>query len=406
MIVRVGLPGGKVITLREPGDLDRWQTTLRHLYKTGDALCYCVPTGVKLAICKMHSSAAERYYLRSHSSTSGDHDPGCLFGPSAPRAHPAPEPVAEGDLLHLEGGLRRRQIRERNESLAAPSGLRSSGPPDTTYLALLRRLIERAGLNAFEPARPMLGPCAAWKALLDAANLRTSEGNLASLLLALPPGGERDDVAPFVQRAAGIIASAQREQRRVVIIAEVGALDVPKGEASRFFIKGMRQTQWHCAWRRDHAEALLRRYALAAGVLGERGGRVIIAGSFDVDPGSKTLWFRYGALLGAAKPIIPVESKYELQLALRLIDEGRAFRKPLTVEDGLLPDFELLDVGADPLPLEVFGMETPSYVQRMREKIALYGVRYGHGRWWSWKPTDGPIPSLPAPLGVRRRASD
>jgi len=55
----------------------------------------------------------------------------------------------------------------------------------------------------------------------------------------------------------------------------------------------------------------------------------------------------------------------------------------------LFPDFVLKDVsGVDALPMEVFGMNTPDYLQRKQEKTAHYDKEYGQGRWWCWKAAD------------------
>ncbi|WP_223815738.1 MULTISPECIES: DUF1173 family protein [Pantoea] len=55
----------------------------------------------------------------------------------------------------------------------------------------------------------------------------------------------------------------------------------------------------------------------------------------------------------------------------RLWEEKRAFIKPLRYdgEEDVFPDFVLTDVpGTEVLPMEVFGMNTPDYLQRRREK--------------------------------------
>lgn len=35
--------------------------------------------------------------------------------------------------------------------------------------------------------------------------------------------------------------------------------------------------------------------------------------------------------------------------------------------------------------MEVFGMNTPEYLQRKQEKTAYYDVEYGQGHWWYWE---------------------
>jgi len=50
--------------------------------------------------------------------------------------------------------------------------------------------------------------------------------------------------------------------------------------------------------------------------------------------------------------------------------------------------------------MEVFGMKTPEYLQRKREKITHYDEEYGPGKWWHWNAAEDPdtqdIPAFPA----------
>nr|WP_282600981.1 DUF1173 family protein [Pantoea ananatis] len=96
---------------------------------------------------------------------------------------------------------------------------------------------------------------------------------------------------------------------------------------------------------------------------------------------------------------IPLDSGYEGMVEEKLWHEKRAFIKPLRYdgEEDVFPDFVLKDVpGVDALPMEVFGMNTPEYLLRKREKTAHYDREYGQGRWWCWIASEkGEIPHLP-----------
>ncbi|KII64366.1 Mitochondrial cardiolipin hydrolase [Thelohanellus kitauei] len=67
-------------------------------------------------------------------------------------------------------------------------------------------------------------------------------------------------------------------------------------------------------------------------------------------------------------------------------------------EEDVFPDFVLKDVpGVDALPMEVFGMNTPEYLQRKQEKSVHYDAEYGQGRWWYWEATvRSEIPAFPS----------
>jgi hypothetical protein len=109
-----------------------------------------------------------------------------------------------------------------------------------------------------------------------------------------------------------------------------------------------------------------------------------VIGLFSVRPQPPILDrpYRYGlvvdgALLRTLEEFIPVASSFEAQVARKLIDEGRSFRKPLRYDgDDLFPDFVLLDVRPR-VPMEVFGRSDVAYTTRRDEKIRRYTERYG-----------------------------
>ena len=54
-------------------------------------------------------------------------------------------------------------------------------------------------------------------------------------------------------------------------------------------------------------------------------------------------------------------------------------------EADVFPDFLLKDVpGREIVPLEVFGMNTPDYLERKAVKLEHYREEYGEGNWWNW----------------------
>jgi len=68
----------------------------------------------------------------------------------------------------------------------------------------------------------------------------------------------------------------------------------------------------------------------------------------------------------------------------RLWEDNRAFNKPLRYDgkEGVFPNVVLTDVpGKEALPMKVFGMNTPKYVQRKRVKAAIYDREYGADSW-------------------------
>ena len=82
-------------------------------------------------------------------------------------------------------------------------------------------------------------------------------------------------------------------------------------------------------------------------------------------------------------------------VADRLVLQERSFEKPLRFSgsDSIHPDFILKDTLA-PVYMEVFGMDSPEYLRRRREKLADYASK---GRaLWCWNAASGSkMPGFP-----------
>ncbi|WP_369414039.1 DUF1173 family protein [Candidatus Pantoea gossypiicola] len=105
------------------------------------------------------------------------------------------------------------------------------------------------------------------------------------------------------------------------------------------------------------------------------------------------------ALMTVIPRFIPLDSGYEGAVEEKLWQEKRAFIKPLRYdgEEDVFADFVLKDVpDGDALPMEVFGMNSPEYLQRRQVKTAHYEAEYGPGRWWYWDAAAKPdMPAFP-----------
>ncbi|RDU98917.1 DUF1173 family protein [Trinickia dinghuensis] len=88
---------------------------------------------------------------------------------------------------------------------------------------------------------------------------------------------------------------------------------------------------------------------------------------------------------------IPYDSGYERDLALHLISEERAFRKPLRYDAKeymqVHPDFVLLDT-TEPVVVEVYGMNTKEYLARKKEKQEIYSKGEYPFDLWEWNAVD------------------
>lgn len=107
-------------------------------------------------------------------------------------------------------------------------------------------------------------------------------------------------------------------------------------------------------------------------------------------------------LMEVSADCVPVASGLELQVAERLVREGRQFQKPLRYDaeaDLVFPDFILLDtadIGGH--PMEVFGRDDEAYRLRRVEKERYYAETFGRTGWWHWVaagPSATQMPALP-----------
>ena len=103
-----------------------------------------------------------------------------------------------------------------------------------------------------------------------------------------------------------------------------------------------------------------------------------------------------GSIRSVSPEFIPVDSGLELMTVHALIDQQRAFEKPLRFdpENMSLPDFVLLDTLPHRWIMEVFGRTDEDYRVRQQEKSKKYDEAYGPDGWWAWQANQGE--SMPA----------
>jgi hypothetical protein len=241
-----------------------------------------------------------------------------------------------------------------------------------------------------------------WRVNQAADDVRSGTVNLADQLLLPAMAQDAPEAARNRSRVAGALAakrrmliiaplasySAEREARMTRDLATAGFHGIPKA-----FV---RPGQW---------DLLNKRYRAA--VAGWKSGQtVIVIAQVEVKEreGRQSANVIDAALMAVTQHWIPTESSYERLVAEKLVNEGRAFNKPLLYDQGddnVFPDFVLTDCASGEVPMEVFGRSDEVYLKRKAEKTALYDQRYGRGGWWAWDATQGSnsagIPPFPEP---------
>ena len=405
-------------------DAERVQRVLQEAHGTGRAQCLCGGTSDKeerlLAIRRLEDT----YYLARYPNSRDQHRPDCRWAITEDRDRRGDD---RGESEELRFAL------PIGRSLRAPETGEADDGPDrnrressrararrTTLLGLFLWLWDEAELTWWH--RGFAGRRTDWGAIarIRAAASKALWGGapVADGMIVAPAGPWERGPWGFQRRLnRDCVQHALEHERRVLVLAEVvgppaplaskpGVLRFPVG--SKPFPVGADPMGPP-----DLVDEVRHRYPRAWAALesGRRSRRIWLVAAAEPrarngEP-SPTLWLRTAALAMTTEAWLPVDSESEAVLADKLVREGRAFRKPVRLDasDDTLPDFELRDTGDRPMPLEVFGMDTPDYLAARERKAARNDQVLGPDGWWYWDAArDAEPPALPARRAPTRPA--
>ncbi|HHL0036585.1 Predicted transcriptional regulators containing the CopG/Arc/MetJ DNA-binding domain [Enterobacter hormaechei] len=382
-----------------------WKSTLQrcHPSKGANAVVTCGCRGKGRKLLSIHyTSASDTYRLAKYPGTGMDHEPGCDYfaldkmntGLKGYQDGVVREDNEGFFVIRLSSGLKQMDPAPQDDCSPAPPARRpADGQSSMTLLGLLHLLWNESGLNCWHPA--MAGKrtpsLVRYKLNEVAQRVRSGRNHLSnSLLVGKEPRDKHSHELDTITR------DAEKNSRRLILLSPLARYDPARHEPNPAYIPfknfiGMplsfitSASQWQSVVRRFPSE-------IAAW---KAGGRVV-AIALTTPPvtkesgGSsntrvKTLQI---ALMHVSDNWIPLDSGYEKQVAEKLDTEQRQYIKPMRYdasESEVFPDFVLLDCGVDkPVPMEVFGMNTPSYLARKELKVDYYNRRYGQLGWWYW----------------------
>ncbi|WP_234265226.1 DUF1173 family protein [Hydrogenophaga sp. NFH-34] len=384
-----------------------WQVLLKRAKDGGiEPTCLCRGSGRPLP---MHIARRGRTYVLKKMPMGGDqHHPACLsYGTVAGlgRGKESTEALQKGSdgrldikldvplttVISSNAGSRRDRV--------ASEGTTSRNA--VTVLGLLHVLWEKAGLNRWEPLNgaPPVRRLTAVYQKLDEELQDITFGRISGEQLIFVPD-TRIDPADLRSKH-----DALHEQNRLLcgyfgsdlrpvlfVIGELrSAFQSRYGVGLRLKGLGDDATIW---MGEKPAQALHGQITTAVNRMGRLQGHTMVLAGVQFSPKGSLNW-NVGALMSTSDVFIPVESSYEALVADRLVLQGRSFEKPLrfTSEDTVHPDFILRDA-QDPVYMEVFGMDSPKYLQCKRDKLADYASR---GRaLWCWDAASGSkMPGFP-----------
>ncbi|BEM46486.1 hypothetical protein SME13J_51050 (plasmid) [Serratia marcescens] len=372
--------------------------------------CQCMKDGEgenrrRLKAC--YSSTHDNYWLARWSYSGSEHAPDCRFysvwadeKQGEIYTSDVVKAVSPGHFrIKLPTGLQKKEATER-DAKEQPTGTRAEGKrkrqPAMRLLGLLHFMWEQAEINHWHPnfdKRTRDNAWAAWRLKQVAEKISIGKTLLKSVLVIMARPGTQE----IRNNWATIDAAAASKKRLVMITSlkpckteEEGSLNgtLPLAEAAGFPSLDV------------PADLISRLNRSFSPELGDwrRGQKVMLIA--ETDPPVKKFRQRDGkpvpyntctvidaALMTVSPRFIPLDSSWEGVIEEKLWQEKRQFIKPLRYdgEADVFPDFLLKDVpGREIVPLEVFGMNTPDYLERKAVKLVHYREEYGEGNWWSW----------------------
>lgn len=259
-----------------------------------------------------------------------------------------------------------------------------------TELGLLHLLWESAKMHEHQPTAvgvPL------WPQIRRAASniwprgLKYLDHGLSDLLL-LPLHAETINQK---SRNTRKLIDAQKKERFLLFVAKLSPTDIKEllnAEKSGFSLKehfGVTLALYaNCA--KSVLNALKNSFKNELNYSQIDGDDLIVLGIAQPDDSKNFARISSLVVMPVVNGRIPYDSSYEKQFALELIRRGRWFKKPLRYDAGLdmvHPDFVLLDT-PNPVVIEVYGMSTPEYLARKKEKQSIYnGEEYPY-ECWDW----------------------
>jgi hypothetical protein len=378
----------------------QWEAALAAQYRlNSSAYCECIGRGTKRLAIRFYRSG--NYGIAKFPHSGEEHATSCDFYAESPEKSGRKcygsvlKEAADGTLrINMALGLRKSESPIPPHIPRCASGTGESNPR-ITLLGLLHLLWQEAGLNKWWPAmagKRSLG-LVTYRLRRSASNIRCGNSHLDDHVLI--GAYSREGEASVVDR----FDFAGRNKLRLLT-----PLVLPRwsSEVESRFEDGLFSGRPFYGLPRLNIEPALwsssvRRFP---GVMHHWRNGGIVVGLLQLEP------VRPGhsliasvALMALNAHWIPVESAFELQVADALVAENRGFIKPLRFDasvDEVFPDFVLLDArDGRQIPMEVFGMQTESYLARKAEKCDYYNRIFGVDRWWCWNASSDPMPSIP-----------
>lgn len=387
--------------------MQKWQSVLSTHHKTKPIIqCLCSGRGDKHLTIKSYTRS-DRYGLSKFPFSGAQHEPSCKYY--------APDPDKSGLYGYTDGVLK--ELDQGNIGIKLAIGLTEKEPANLPVVNV--DVLEKSKPGKNQTAISLLG-LLHW--LWEDASVNywhknfTGKRSWNKVSRMLSDSGEKLRAGRKKVSDHMVVANASNKQqlensmknnRRLIIVAPISSRQDYKIDCEQYGglpYLNIKSDVWNARIKKYPQEAKW----LEKSIEGRLGHVVLIALTAPAkevksnsDKGDKR--FKVNvidfALMRVTGQWIPVASSYEYKLADMLVKNNRCFTKPLRYdadESVFFPDFWLKDIGSKDYPLEVFGMNTTTYLAKKEKKTTWYNNNYGNKGWWSWDATKNEaIPQLP-----------
>jgi hypothetical protein len=373
-----------------------WKSVLQRAHGAAELSCECSEIeGRRLAV--RHYDENDSFGLARFPLTGTQHVRDCQFySPTVQIKTSDGETIsvidssADGTVkVRLGIGLRKQD--DQTDVAPSPERSRQSGgrrQAPIKLLGLLQFLWTEAGLNRWWPAMEGKRDTNRVHWLIHGAAAQVKVGRIPLDSTLLLSAKHPDGKVAIANRER--VAKAAAANTRLLVIAPLAKFSAERaGEAGRSLrIAGFHGTPFL----RMTAELWTvseKRYPRAMSAW--RAGRNVMAIAQIELPANTTARADVVdvGFMHVTETWIPVDSSYEEIVANKLVEEHRAFEKPLRFdheEDLDHPDFLLIDTVPD-TAMEVFGRTDAKYLVRKAGKIERHS---GNNNWWHWDAASDP----------------